>query len=255
MIRLPLAPRSLALGAIALALSAPALAQTAPAAPDHRMHMMTETDAPLLSFSITEEIRTAPDRASIGAGVTTTAPTAVEAMRQNATAMQGVIRALRNARVPERDIQTSGISLSPQYDYSNQQQGQPPRLIGYQVTNQVRVTTADIANLGRLLDTLVTAGGTNIDGPNFFVDNPDAALEGAREAALRRATERAQRYASLTGYRTARLVALTEGQSMVAPPPMPMYRMRAEAADASTPVQPGQVSNSVTISVQYRLER
>lgn len=245
MIRLPLAA-----AALAIAFAAPAVAQTSTPAPDHHM---TQTDAPLLSFSITEEVKTAPDRASIGAGVTTTAPTAVEAMRQNATAMQSVIRALRAARVPERDIQTSGINLSPQYDYSPQEQGQPPRLTGYQVSNRVQVTTADIANIGRLLDTLVEAGGTNIDGPNFFVEDPDATLENAREAALRRATARAERYARLTGFRTARLVALTEGQPMAGP--QPMFRLEARAADASTPVQPGQVSNSVTISVQYRMER
>jgi uncharacterized protein len=249
MMRLPLAA---AAAALAIGFAAPAVAQTSTPAPDHHM---TQTDAPLLSFSITEEVKTAPDRASIGAGVTTSAPTAVEAMRQNATAMQGVIRALRNARVPERDIQTSGISLAPQYDYSPQEQGQPPRLTGYQVSNRVQVTTADIANLGRLLDVLVEAGGTNVDGPNFFVEDPDATLESAREAALRRATARAERYARLTGFRTARLVSLTEGQPMSGPQPMPMYRLRAESADAATPVQPGQVSNSVTISVQYRMER
>src|SRR3546814_9957577 len=64
-------------------------------------------------------------------------------------------------------IQTSGISLSPQYDYSNRSEGQPPRFLGYQVTNSVRATTNDIAGIGPLLDALVAAGGTNIDGPWF----------------------------------------------------------------------------------------
>ncbi|MBX9727379.1 MAG: SIMPL domain-containing protein, partial [Sphingopyxis sp.] len=141
------------------------------------------------------------------------------------------------------------------YDYRPQEQGQPPRLIGYQVSNQVRVTTADISRLGNLLDALVESGGTNIDGPHFFMDNPDAALETAREVALSRAGERAARYARAAGYARARLVSLTEGQGMVMPPPMPMVRMAAAEAAVSTPVQPGQVSNSVTLSVQYRLER
>lgn len=232
-----------------------AAAQSAPSAP-HGMHHMEDRDSPLLSFSITEEVRTAPDRASIGAGVTTSAPTAVEAMRQNAAAMERMVRALKARGIADRDIQTSGINLSPQYDYRPQEQGQPPRLIGYQVSNQVRVTTADIGRLGNLLDALVESGGTNIDGPHFFIDNPDAALDSARETALRRAGERASRYARAAGYARARLVTLTEGQGMVMPPPMPvMMRMEAADAAASTPVQPGQVSNSVTLSVQYRLER
>ncbi len=232
-----------------------AAGQTVPAVP-HAMQHMDDRDSPLIAFSITEEVRAAPDRASIGAGVTTTATTAVEAMRQNAAAMDRMVRALKARGIADRDIQTSGISLSPQYDYRPQEQGQPPRLIGYQVSNQVRVTTADIGRLGALIDALVESGGTNIDGPHFFLDNPDAVLETARENALRRAGERAARYARAAGYSHARLVSLTEGQGMIMPQPMPMMRMEVmDAVAAPTPVQPGQVSNSVTLSVHYRLER
>ncbi len=136
-----------------------AQAQTMPmTSPDHAHH--AAADSPLLSFSITEEMRSAPDTASIGAGVTTTAPTAVQAMRDNAEAMTRMTAALRRAGIEGRNIQTSGISLSPQYDYTPQQQGEPPRLIGYQVTNQVRVATTDIARLGDLLDALVTGSRT-----------------------------------------------------------------------------------------------
>ena len=248
------APRFLAatlIAATALSASPVAAQQTN----DHHMMMQQmNADSPLLSFSITEEMRTAPDRARVGAGVVTTAPTAVEAMRANAARMSEVIRTLRARGIAERGIQTSGINLSAQYDYSPQQQGQPPRLTGYQVSNMVQVTTADIANLGRLLDALVEAGGTNIDGPSFFVDNPDAMLDQARLRALTRAGERAALYARAAGYSRARLIAVSENGPISAPPPMPMMMARAEAADA-TPVQPGQVSNGITLSLQYRLER
>ncbi len=240
--------------AVVAALPVAAIAQPAPP-PGPQGMMMPNVDAPLLSFAITEEVKATPDRASIGAGVTTTAPTAVDAMRQNAAAMDRVIRALRAKRVPERDIQTSGISLQPQYDYSNRPEGQPPRFLGYQVSNSVRVTTANIAGLGDLLDTLVAAGGTNLEGPSFFLADSDASLEGAREIALSRAGERANRYARLAGYRSARLLALSEGQGGM-PPPMPMARMQAmDVSAVATPVAPGQVSNSLTINVQYRLEK
>ncbi|MGL4314511.1 MAG: SIMPL domain-containing protein [Sphingomonas sp.] len=239
--------------------AATALALTAPMAANAQMQgqqgtVMT-TDAPLLSFSITEEIRSAPDRARVGAGVVTTAPTAVEAMRQNAAAMTRLSAALRRAGIEGRNIQTSGINLSAQYDYTPQQQGQPPRLIGYQVSNMVNVVTSDIANLGRLLDTLVEAGGTNIDGPSFFIDNPDAALDTARQRAMTRATERATLYARAAGYTRGRLTAVSEGGPMPVQPMPVMQMARAESADAATPVQPGQVSNAITLTLQYRLER
>jgi uncharacterized protein len=243
--------------AVVLALTAPmaATAQAQGQQGQGPQGMQQMTDAPLLSFSITEELRSAPDRARVGAGVVTTAPNAVEAMRQNAAAMTQLTAALRRAGIEARNIQTSGINLSAQYDYTPQQQGQPPRLIGYQVSNMVQVTTADIANLGRLLDALVEAGGTNIDGPSFFIDNPDAALDTARQRAMARATERATLYARTAGYTRGRLIAVSEG-GPIPVQPMPMMQMaRAEAADAATPVQPGQVSNAITLTLQYRLER
>ncbi|MBL0915897.1 MAG: SIMPL domain-containing protein, partial [Sphingopyxis sp.] len=77
------------------------------------------TQAPILSFSVSEEVRSRPDQATVGAGVTTTAPTAVEAMRQNAAAMDKLIAAAKAKGIKAEDIQTNGISLSPQNDYTN----------------------------------------------------------------------------------------------------------------------------------------
>ncbi|MEQ1509363.1 MAG: SIMPL domain-containing protein [Sphingopyxis sp.] len=231
-----------------------ASAQTS-STPHAGMHQMHDRDAPLIGFSITEEMKTPPDRASIGAGVTTHATSAVDAMRQNTVRMNALIDAIKRAGIAERDIQTSGFNLSPQYDYTPQQQGGQPRLTGYQVSNQLRVTTADTARVGALIDALVAAGGTNIDGPSFFVADPDAMLDTARETAMRRATARAERYARAAGYASARLVSVNEGggfQPM--PQPMVMARM-ASAEDAGNVIQPGQVSNGITLNVQFRLER
>src|SRR3546814_5453659 len=90
--------------------------------------------------------------------------------------MDNLIAAAKAQGSKAENIQTSGINLSPQYDYSNRSDGQPPRFLGYQVTNSVRATTNDITGIGPLLDALVAAGGTNIDGPWFAMKDPDAML-------------------------------------------------------------------------------
>lgn len=211
---------------------------------------------PFLSFSVSEEVRTRPDQASVGAGVTTTAPTAVEAMRQNAAAMDKLIAAAKARGIKAADIQTSGISLSPQYDYSNSGNGQPPRFTGYQVTNSVRATTSKIDDIGPLLDALVAAGGTNVDGPWFGMKDADAQLVGARGKAIKAAEAKAADYARLAGYRGAELVSISEGGSFGPQPPMPYARGAMVAQEAkATPVEPGQVSNTLTLSFQYRLVR
>lgn len=211
---------------------------------------------PILSFSVSEEVRSRPDQATVGAGVTTTAPTAVEAMRLNATAMDKLIAAAKARGIKAEDIQTSGISLSPQYDYSNQTPGQPPRFIGYQVSNTVRATTNKIADIGPLLDALVAAGGTNIEGPWFGMKDADAQLVGARGAAIKEAEAKAADYARLAGFRSAELVSISEGGSYAGPPPPAPPMVRLQAMDAkATPVEPGQVANTLTLSFQYRLVR
>jgi uncharacterized protein YggE len=212
------------------------------------------TQGPILTFSVSEEVRSRPDQATVGAGVTTTAPTAVESMRANAAAMDKLIAAVKARGIKAEDIQTSGINLSPQYDYNNRGDGQPPRFLGYQVSNSVRVTTSKIEDIGPLLDALVAAGGTNIDGPSFGMKDPDAQLVGARGSAIKAAEAKAQDYARLAGFRGVELVSISEGGSFGPQPPMPMVRMAMDAGSAkATPVEPGRVANTLTLNFQYRL--
>ena len=215
--------------------------------------MTATAEGPILGFSISEEVRARPDLATVGAGVTTTAPMAVEAMRANAGAMDKLIAAAKARGIKAEDIQTSGISLSPQYDYSSAREGQPPRFIGYQVTNSVRAATSRIDEIGALLDALVAAGGTNIDGPWFAMKEPDAMLVGARGAAIKAAEAKAADYARLAGYRGAELVSISEGGMIGAPPPMPYARGMVAMEAKATPVEPGQVGNTLTLNFQYRL--
>lgn len=239
--RIALALAALSLTAIPTALSA----QVQPV-------MQIEGDAPLLTLAISESIDAKPDTAMIGTGVQTIAPTATEALRQNSVKMDALIKAVKARGVDARDIQTTGITLNPQYDYEDRQNGQPPRFVGYQVSNEVRVKTRDIAGLGGMLDALVAAGGTNINGPSFSIDADEAIKVEARTRALRKAREQAQFYAQQTGHASVRLVSITESQGYSGGPPMPMAA-RVMVVAEKAPVEPGQVSTAVHLSVQYRL--
>src|ERR1700712_562049 len=114
-----------------------------------------------LTLSAYGEVRTAPDMATISLGVMTQAPTADEAMKANAARMTTVVAALKKAGVAERDIQTSGLSLSPQNVY---EQNKPPRLTGYQANNQVTVRVMNLPRLGAVLDACVGAGANEVQG-------------------------------------------------------------------------------------------
>lgn len=192
----------------------------------------------------------APDLAEISGGVVTTAATASAAMAENATRMTAVVAAVKRAGIADRDIQTAGISLQPQYRYGD---NQPPVLVGYQASNNVTLRLRKLGEAGRLLDTLVGVGANQINGPAFRVENDDMVLDEARVAAVRAARARAALYAGAAGLRIKRIMAISESGGYQ-PGPQPMAMMaRAEKSDA-TPVVPGEVALTISVTMTFELE-
>lgn len=206
-----------------------------------------------LTLTVEGRATRTPDIAEVSGGVVTNAPTAAAAMAENATKMNAVVNAVRKAGIADRDIQTTGLNLAPQYRYEN---NQPPVLIGYQATNTVNLRIRKIADTGKLLDTLIGVGANQINGPTFKVDDSESALDEARQAAVKTAQERAALYAKATGMSVRRIVTLSEGGGFD-PGPRPMM-MRAMAMDsvpaAPPPVAPGEVSLNINLTVVFELE-
>ena len=239
--------RTLAL-ALALAAGAP---MTACAQPQTGYAM--PADGTLLSVSAEASAKRVPDVATISTGVVTQAADANAAMRANAVQMDKVMAAIKAAGIGERDVQTSGINLNPQYKYV---ENAPPSIVGYQASNTVNVKVRDLSKLGKVLDAFVEQGANQVNGPSFEVDKPDEAYDEARVAALKKAQARAQTYADALGLKVRRIVSISEGGASF-PRPMPM--MRAMAADAGfakeTSVSPGETTLSVNIDVVFELGR
>lgn len=205
------------------------------------------------TLTLTVEGRTtrAPDVAEVSGGVVTTAASASAAIAENASRMTAVVAAVRKAGVAERDIQTAGLSLQPQYKYEN---NQPPVLTGYQATNTVNLRIRKIGDTGKLLDTLVNVGANQINGPTFRVDDNEAALDEARLSAVKMAKARADLYAKATGLRLKRIVTLAESGGMEPGPRPMMMKMARDAASAETPVVPGEVALSINLTVVFEFE-
>jgi uncharacterized protein len=212
--------------------------------------MMMPIDGTVLEISADGTSTRVPDLAVIQAGVVTQAANAGDAMRQNSTRMATVLAALRRAGIAERDIQTSSVSLSPQYRYA---QNEPPVITGYQASNQVTVRFRDIAKSGTILDALVSEGANNISGPNLTIDKPEAALDEARTAAVATARARAELYARAAWLRVDRILSISESSAMPAPP-RPMMMARMEAASDATQVVAGESELTVTLSVRFVLK-
>lgn len=209
--------------------------------------------ATTFNLSAYGETRVAPDMATISLGVMTEGKTAAEAFSANATRMNAVMASLRKAGIAEKDIQTSNLNLSPQYRYV---ENQPPLLVGYQVSNQVTVSVHDLKRVGAAVDATVNAGANQVNGISFGLNDPTAAENAAREAAVKALGAKAELYARATGYRLSRLVTLSEGGGYSAPPPMPVMAMaRNESMKDSTPVSGGELRVRIDITGLYEATR
>lgn len=198
----------------------------------------------------------APDVADIGAGVMTEAPDARTALAENAAAMSRVIAALRKAGIADRDIQTTGLTVAPQYRF---QPNEVPTLRGFQASNRVQARIRDPKSTGAIVDGLVAAGANQLDGPTFTIDKPAPLLDKARSEAVAIARRRADLYAAAAGLGVVRILSIRES-SAEDPMPRPMGRMEAMAADVApyvpppSPVAPGQVRLSASVQVTFALE-
>ena len=193
------------------------------------------------------EIKAVPDTATLNAGVTSNGASAATALSANSARMNQLFAALKKLGVPDRDIQTSGFSVQPQY--TNGDNNAPRRLTGYQVNNEVRVRLEDVTKVGATLDTLAAAGANQMNGISFDIANPAPVLEKARIQAIADARARAQTYVQAAGVALGPIVSISEGGNEA--PPRPLYRVMALAAP--TPVAPGEQSVTADVTVVWEI--
>jgi uncharacterized protein YggE len=206
-------------------------------------------DPRTISTSGHGEVRAVPDMAEVRAGVTTTAPTAAQALAANSSRMQSVFAALRKMGVPEKNIQTTNFYISPQY--TNGENNTPRRLTGYQVSNDVTVRLEDVGKVGGALDALVAAGANQMNGISFSIQNPAPVLERARAEAVADARTRAETYAKAAGVSLGTILSISEGGGE-APRPV-MYRMAPTMAAAPPPIAAGEQSISADVAMVWEI--
>lgn len=206
-------------------------------------------EAPVARITVSGEGRvdTAPDMATITLGVQVRADTATAALADNSARLSAVLAALKADGIAERDMQTSGLGLGPVLDYSRD--GQPPRVTGYEASNMLTVRVRDLTRLGVVLDKAVGDGANTLNGLSFGVSDPAAMLDAARVAAVQDARRKAQMMAEAAGARLGAVLEMAEQGGM----PAPMFRAAPMAMESAVPVEGGEVSLSVGVSVTWAL--
>jgi uncharacterized protein YggE len=204
-----------------------------------------------LDISATGEVTRIPDIAVISAGVVTRASSAVQALADNAARMDRVRAALKGAGIADRDIQTSNVSLNPDYRYV---ENQPPQLTGYNASNTVTVRFRDIKATGKILDALVAEGANQINGPSLTIDKPESALDEARTKAIANGRARAELYARSLGMRVVRLLSVSESSGFGGGPIPMMARGDVAQMASKTEISPGEQQLQVTVGMSFELQ-
>jgi uncharacterized protein YggE len=205
-----------------------------------------------ISLSGHGEVHIAPDLAIVTVGVMSSAVTAREALDANTKSMEGIMAALKGAAFEMRDIQTSNFSVNPRYDYG-QNNAQPPKVIGYDVSNNVTVTVRKLDGLGAVLDQVVSSGSNQINGVMFQVSKPEAATDEARKLAVADALRKANVYAAASGITLGQILSLSEGGGYQ--PPVPVFKsMRAESVSADVPVTQGEQTIAVDVNFTWEIK-
>lgn len=224
----------------------------APAAAQVTTELAQPISGTRLDISATGEVVRVPDIALISAGVVTRSATASGAIQENSALMSRVIAALKRAGLADKDIQTSSISLNPEYRYAD---NEPPKLAGYSASNQLTIRFRDIRNSGSILDVLVAQGVNQISGPNMTIEHPETALDEARTRAVAAGRARADLYARALGKRVARVISVSEsGVSAPYPPPMPMADRAMASSAPATKIEPGEQKLEVSVSMVFELQ-
>jgi uncharacterized protein YggE len=197
----------------------------------------------------TGRVPVGPDLADLRLGVSTTRPTVEAARAASAATMTAILAALDRAGVARRDVQTSLLSVQPQYDYRD---GRAATLTGYQLADLVAVTVRDVGRVADVIDGALRAGATSLDGLSFRVADASAPEREARLAAMSAARQRADDLARAAGLTIAGVEDIVEDGAGRPPMPFAKAERMALAADVATPVEAGSLEVVVRVSVTYR---
>lgn len=194
-----------------------------------------------------------PDTLRLELSVVATGSSVSDALASANRSAAAVQKSLLGNGVARKDLQTSGLNITPEYEYSN---NKTPRLTGYQVSESVTAKLRNLATAGGAIGAAVSAGGNavRVNGISLDLEETGALVTSARDKAFVDAKAKAEQYARAAGRNLGDVVTIAEDISTPSPIPMPYAGGAAAAQDmAKVPIQPGSQDVSVSVTVVFEL--
>lgn len=196
------------------------------------------------------QVEATPDVATIMMGVTNNAATAQAALADNSASVTGILARLKEAGIEDRDIQTSGLSLNPNFDYGTSGDQQPV-INGFIASNTVTVRVRALGSLGGVLDTVVKSGANTFNGLTFGLTDPIPKTDEARKLAVADARRKAELYAEAAGVALGPILSISESTAFADPGPM-MFKDAEQSSDV-VPIAGGAVAVTALVTIEYVL--
>ena len=214
------------------------------------------SDKRLIRMVGTGEATAVPDQISFSVSATAKRMDLDDALAASNATMRRVLAGLADHGVEKADVQTTGLSMHPEYHYPLNGR---PVLTGYRVTQRAQVQVDELARGGPAIGTAVDAGGNGVrvSGIRLGIADPDAVLERARDAAVEAATTKAEQYAAATGQALGQVVSVQElSGSTRRYQPTSLLENSYRSADLAKalPIRAGEDDLKVRIQVVWALQ-
>jgi len=203
------------------------------------------------------QLSLAPDTAFVTVGMEALARTVIDAERQNRLVMNKVLERLRVLQIEHERIQTASFTVTPQYKPPPKRSdgpGGPPEIIGYVVSNTMRVEIRNLDKLGPVIEESLAAGANQFHGLQWALQDERQPKLDALKLAASKAQEKAQALSQALKVKLIRLLNVSEDSHMVRPmPKMGRSMMAMEGGGAETPILSGEIKVEATVTLIYEI--
>ena len=210
---------------------------------------------PFITVTGNATIEATPDQAIVRLGISQPGTTAKEAQENANRIGQAILKAIGALNVPAARIQTSRLTISPQYSQQRPGGNEAPRITGYTANNSIAVTLDNLTLIGPVVDAGLASGANQLNGVQFQLKDDATAREQALKAAVSEARGKATAIAQALSVTLGPLQEASESGSYVTPLEErgeAVFAMAARAPTA-TPVSPGQIQVTAGVMLKYAI--
>lgn len=209
---------------------------------------LPDSSSPIITVSANGEVKAVPDRGHLVLSVQTRSGSAAVAAEENAAKQTAVIAALRSFGLTASQISTRTYTITP--ETRNDTGTRTPRVVSYLVSNSLQVEISDLAMIGKIIDSSLSHGASQVSSINFFESNADALYRDALTSAVINAKAEATVMAAAAGGRLGRLLEMSSYGARTQTPLFENVRMAA-FSPAETPILPGQNTIQASVTAKW----